>query len=103
MTSQADNVLVLRDSEGTYYALPRRTLMQFRVPDAWKAEFEAALDHDDVVGFAQPAFGSEAADRNGRPTSPAASAGGFQVQLRGLTSFEKLPDYDELAERTRGS
>ena len=101
MTSEEGSVLILRDSEGTYYALPRPTVEQFRVPDEWKAEFEAALSEDDVVWFGQPAFGSEAVDGNGQPPGPVASSGGFNVQLRGVLRFENLPDYDALAERIR--
>lgn len=37
------NIIVLRDAQGNYYALPRDGVMQARVPDEYKGEIETAL------------------------------------------------------------
>jgi hypothetical protein len=37
-------IIVLKDAEGNYYALPREGVMQARVPDEYKDEIEKAIE-----------------------------------------------------------
>ena len=49
-TSQA-NAIVLRDFEGNYYVLPSEVVARARVPEARRAEMEAALGGGDVTAY----------------------------------------------------
>jgi hypothetical protein len=50
MTSESEEMVVLRDGAGELYALPRRVLEQYRVPEHQKAEIEQAASPE-VSGF----------------------------------------------------
>ena len=50
MTTESEELLVLRDGAGELYALPRRILEQHRVPEHQKAEVEQAASPE-VSGF----------------------------------------------------
>jgi len=45
------NAVVLRDFEGNYYVLPSEVVERARVPEARRAELEAALGGDDVTAY----------------------------------------------------
>jgi hypothetical protein len=50
MEEQTDEVLVLTDEDGVYYAVPREILERYRVSDEQKGELDALLG-DEVVGY----------------------------------------------------
>jgi len=51
MTSQEPQVLVIRDGEDAYYAIPAEALEQYRVPQARVPSLEQALGIDEVSGY----------------------------------------------------
>jgi len=49
--AENDDILVLTDGEGSYYAVPRVALEAFRVADAQRDGLEDAIGAGDVQGF----------------------------------------------------
>jgi hypothetical protein len=51
VTTESTDVLVLSDSRGNYYLVPRTVLDRARVPDAHKGEVERLLQSEEVKGY----------------------------------------------------
>jgi hypothetical protein len=52
MGNEGMEVVVFSDQDGNYYALPRQTLEQARVPTEHKGEVEKLVRQGEVVGYA---------------------------------------------------
>ena len=51
MNTREANAIVLRDFEGNYYVLPPEVVERARVPEARRADLEAALGEGDVTAY----------------------------------------------------
>ncbi|MGI8554025.1 MAG: hypothetical protein ACR2PL_25055 [Dehalococcoidia bacterium] len=79
MTSETQEILILRDEAGAYYAILRRTLEHYRVPDEGRPDVEQLLGRADVCGF-----GSDSAAGQ-LPSSSLRPLGLYSVPLGDLT------------------
>jgi hypothetical protein len=57
VASDAMEIVVLTDQQGNYYALPRQTLEQARVPEAHRQEIEELTQTGETGGYGQPDSG----------------------------------------------
>ena len=94
-TSQA-NAIVLRDFEGNYYVLPSEIVERARVPEARRAELQAALGEGDVSAYGMTqSFGGSRVTLDGSylvdeeiepwPATEPVRGGGLVSALRMLT------------------